>query len=220
VIRVKQAIAVLCLGIGLAGCGGKSAKQEAPAPAPAPAAPVSVPMVEVTANTLNLREQASTTAAVVGTLQRGDRVRAPEAEAGGWLYVEVPMGPSGYVASKFVRPVEAGAAPAPAPAPAPAAASASASGEASKNPPPPGSKLARVSTGMSEAQVVEILGPPTSQQNYVTGKAWIPYYYGPDTGRLDYRYKGLGIVVFSRNRYSGNTQVIRIDTDPNEDGYP
>ena len=73
---------------------------------------------------------------------------------------------------------------------------------------------------MSEAQVVEILGPPTSQQNYVTGKAWIPYYYGPDTGRLDYRYKGLGIVVFSRNRYSGQAQVVRIDSDPNEDGYP
>jgi hypothetical protein len=173
-------------------------------------------MVEVTANSLNIRETASTTGAVVGTLKRGDRARAPEAEAGGWLYVEVPAGPTGYVASKYVRAVEESAASAP----APAAASAPASGETSARPPPPGSKLARVTNGMSEAQVVEILGPPTSQQNYQTGKAWIPYYYGPDTGRLDYRYKGLGSVVFSRNRYSGGTKVVRVDSDPNEDGYP
>jgi hypothetical protein len=217
--RVKVVLAFGCLGLALAGCGGKTAK-ETPPPAAAPAPQASVPMVEVTANTLNIREQASPTGAVVGTLKRGDRVRAPEAASGGWQYVEVPSGPSGYVASKYVRAVEGSAATAPAPAPAPTAASAPASGEASKSPPPPGSKLARVSNGMSEAQVVEILGPPTSQQNYVTGKAFIPHYYGSDASRLDYRYKGLGIVAFSRNRYSGNAQVVRVDSDPNEDGYP
>ena len=73
---------------------------------------------------------------------------------------------------------------------------------------------------LSEAQVIEILGPPTSQQNYVTGKAWIPWYYGPDTSRLDYRYKGVGLISFSRNRYSGAAQVVRVDADPNEDGLP
>jgi uncharacterized protein YgiM (DUF1202 family) len=217
--RAKVILALGCMGLAMAGCGGKTAK-ETPPPAPAAAPPVAIPMVEVTANTLNIREQASATGAVVGTLKRGDRVRAPEAASGGWQYVEVPSGPSGYVASKYVRAVEGSAATAPAPAPAQTAASAPASGEAPKSPPPPGSKLARVSNGMSEAQVVEILGPPTSQQNYMTGKAWVPFYYGPDTGRLDYRYKGLGIVVFSRNRYSSNTQVIRVDSDPNEDGYP
>jgi hypothetical protein len=219
----KLVMAFACIGIALAGCSSKSPEAAAPAPAPAAAPqPASVPMIEVTATSLNIRETASPTGAVVGTLKRGDRARAPEAEAGGWQYVEVPSGPSGYVASKYVRAVEGGAAPAPAPppAPAPSAASAPASGEVSKSPPPPGSKLARVSNGMTEAQVVEILGPPTSQQNYQTGKQWIPYYYGPDTGRLDYRYKGLGIVVFSRNRYSGGTKVVRVDSDPNEDGYP
>ena len=73
---------------------------------------------------------------------------------------------------------------------------------------------------MTEAQVIEILGAPTSQQNYVTGKAFIPMYYGTDTSRLDYRYKGVGLVVFSRNQYSGGTKVIRVDADPNEDGFP
>ncbi len=211
--RSKVVIALACIGIALGGCSRKAPEAAAPAPA-APQA--SVPVVEVTANSLNVRETASATGAVVGTLKRGDRARAPEAESGGWLYVEVPAGPTGYVASKFVRAVEESAAPAP----APAAASAPASGETSARPPAPGSKLARVTNGMSEAQVVEVLGAPTSQQNYMTGKSWIPYYYGPDTGRVDYRYKGLGMVVFSRNRYSGATKVIRVDSDPNEDGHP
>ena len=48
---------------------------------------------------------------------------------------------------------------------------------------------------------------------------WIPYYYGPDTRRVDYKYKGVGRVVFGRNRYSGATKVIRVDADSTEDGY-
>ena len=63
--RSKVILALGCIGLSLAGCGGKAAK-ETPPPAPAPQA--AVPMVEVTANTLNIREQASTTGAVVGTL--------------------------------------------------------------------------------------------------------------------------------------------------------
>jgi hypothetical protein len=122
------------------------------------------------------------------------------------------------VASQYVRTVE-GAAPAPAAAPAASSSSAAAAAPAARAP-APGSKLARVQVGMSEAQVIEILGPPTSQQNYVTGKAWIPWYYGPDTSRLDYRYKGVGLISFSRNRYSGAAQVVRVDADPNEDGLP
>ena len=73
---------------------------------------------------------------------------------------------------------------------------------------------------MTEPQVVEIMGAPTTQQNYVTGKAFIPFYYGPDTSRLDYRYKGVGLIVFTRNRYSNQTEVIRTDYDPTEDGVP
>jgi len=54
----------------------------------------------------------------------------------------------------------------------------------------------------------------------MTGKAFIPHYHGPDAHRLDYRYKGVGIVVFNRNRYSSVVKVIRVEADPNEDGYP
>lgn len=219
--RSRIVIALALSGAVLVGCAGRRA-EEAKA-APAAAAQPSTPIVEVTASTLNIRATASPTGAVVGALKRGDRANAPQAASGGWLYVETDAGAKGYVASQYVRAVEApaSAAPAAAPTAAPSApAPAEKKAKAPAKPAPPGSKLAKVTNGMSEAQVIEILGAPTSQQNYMTGKAWIPYYYGSDTSRMDYRYKGVGIVVFSRSRYSGGTKVIRVDYDPSEDGLP
>lgn len=84
--------------------------------------------------------------------------------------------------------------------------------------PPSGSSLAKVQRGMSAEQVREILGEPTSTNAYMTGKAFIPFYYGTDTARTDWKYKGLGRVVFSRNQYTGSLKVIRVDYNPNESG--
>jgi hypothetical protein len=86
-------------------------------------------------------------------------------------------------------------------------------------PPPAGSTLAKVQLEMPPAQVREIMGAPTSENTYQTGKAWIPYYYGSDTMRTEWAYKGVGRVVFGTNRYSGKQKVTRIDYDPSEDGY-
>lgn len=218
-----RAVLVLgvCAGLALAGCAKKQPADASAAAAAAPAA-AAVPMVEITAKSLNLRATASPTGTVVGSLKQGEQVSAPQPASGGWQYVETPAGLKGYVSSQYVRPVAsaAPAAAAPAAAPAPAATPEPAKKEASARPPAPGTPLARVTMGMTEAQVIEILGAPTSQQSYVTGKAFIPMYYGTDTSRMDYRYKGVGIVVFSRNQYSGGTKVIRVDADPNEDGVP
>ena len=52
----------------------------------------------------------------------------------------------------------------------------------------------------------------------MTGKAWIPFYFGPDATRTDWMYKGQGRVVFSRNKYSGALKVIRILYNPAEAG--
>jgi hypothetical protein len=84
--------------------------------------------------------------------------------------------------------------------------------------PPASSPLAKVSTGMTASEVRGKLGEPTGESTYPTGKNWIPFYYGPDTMRTDWKYKGQGRVVFSHNQYSGAMKVIRIDYDPNEDG--
>jgi outer membrane protein assembly factor BamE (lipoprotein component of BamABCDE complex) len=82
--------------------------------------------------------------------------------------------------------------------------------------PPAGSELTKVQVGMSDTDVRRILGDPDSSNAYTTGKAWIPYYYGPDTSRSDWMYKGQGRVVFSRNQYSGAMKVIRVMYNPSE----
>ena len=84
--------------------------------------------------------------------------------------------------------------------------------------PPANSKLAKVRVGMKPEQVKEIMGDPTSESTYMTGKMWIPFYFGP-THQTDWKYKGLGRVVFVNNRWSGAIQsVTRIDYDPAEPG--
>jgi hypothetical protein len=82
--------------------------------------------------------------------------------------------------------------------------------------PPASSKLAKVQPDMNDIEVRKIMGEPDDANAYMTGKAWIPFYYGPDTARTDWMYKGQGRVVFSRNRYSGGLKVIRVLYNPNE----
>jgi hypothetical protein len=79
-----------------------------------------------------------------------------------------------------------------------------------------GSKLSKVTAGMNDTQVRAVMGEPTNANAYMTGKAFIPYYYGPDTSRTDWMYTGQGRVVFSRNRYSGGLKVIKVMANPNE----
>jgi hypothetical protein len=82
--------------------------------------------------------------------------------------------------------------------------------------PPPGSPLAGVQIGSNDTDVRKIMGEPDRSNAYMTGKAWIPYYYGSDTSRTDWMYSGQGRVVFSRNRYSGGLKVIKVLYNPNE----
>ncbi len=81
---------------------------------------------------------------------------------------------------------------------------------------PPNSPLAKIKLGMNDNDVRKILGEPDNSNAYMTGKAFIPYYYGSDTARSDWMYKGVGRVVFSRNRYSGALKVIRLIHNPDE----
>ncbi len=81
---------------------------------------------------------------------------------------------------------------------------------------PAGSALAKVNVGMNDAEVRKLLGDPDNANAYMTGKSWIPFYYGPDTHRTDWMYRGQGRVVFSRNPYSGALEVIHVLYDPNE----
>jgi hypothetical protein len=87
-------------------------------------------------------------------------------------------------------------------------------------PAPAGSKLAQVRLGMTKKQVKDILGPPTDENSYSTGKAWIPFYFGNDARRTSYFYQGVGRVVFADGNVfgGGQSEVVRVDADPSEPG--
>src|SRR5262245_15417576 len=93
--------------------------------------------------------------------------------------------------------------------------------EAQYPPPPPKSKMAQITPDMREAQVMKIMGPPDDSKAYVTGKAFIPYYYGPDSTRFAAYWKGQGRVIFQGGNAwgAGRGKVVRVEYDPSEDGY-
>lgn len=90
--------------------------------------------------------------------------------------------------------------------------------EATSAPVPASSKLARVKVGMNDVEVRKAIGEPDNLTNYMTGKAWIPFYFGGDTHRTEWIYTGVGRVVFSRNRWSGGLTVIELIHNPSEQG--
>lgn len=108
------------------------------------------------------------------------------------------------------QPVPSGSLSAPAP-------------QAQPLPPPANSPLAKVSPGMGMREVTELIGRPTDIVVRRTGKMFIPYYYGPDKGRIIWLYKGQGKVVFSTPGASWMQEEIPrvriIEYDPNEVGY-
>ena len=87
--------------------------------------------------------------------------------------------------------------------------------------PVPGSKFTQLKIGMSMKQVTDLVGQPTDQGAYMTGKAWIPFYFGSDRHRFELLYKGVGRLIFAGgnlgNLSGGN--LIWIIHSANETGY-
>lgn len=90
-----------------------------------------------------------------------------------------------------------------------------------KIPIPPDSPFAKIKVGMSEGEVVSILGQPTFAGAYATGKNFIPFHFsGSDNVRKAMHYKGQGIIVVSNDSaYSSGYSVSDIEYDPNEPGF-
>lgn len=81
---------------------------------------------------------------------------------------------------------------------------------------PKGHAFGKITKGMPDNEVRKLLGEPTDRRDYITGKQFIPWYYGKDTSRSDWFYKGKGRIVFVRNRYSGSLTVIEVHYDPTQ----
>lgn len=62
--------------------------------------------------------------------------------------------------------------------------------------PPAEHPFAKVQPGMKFDEAVQILGKPTSERAFCTGKHYIPFYYGRDRAYTEYYYQGQGVVVF------------------------
>ena len=71
----------------------------------------------------------------------------------------------------------------------------------------PNSRFSKLQIGMPVRQVVDLIGPPTDQGGYVTGRAFNPFYWGSDRTRFEMAYKGQGRLVFASDggfgRYGG-----------------
>lgn len=84
-----------------------------------------------------------------------------------------------------------------------------------------GSKFTQIKIGMSIKQVTDIVGQPTDQGAYITGKAFIPFFWGSDRYRHELLYKGQGRLIFAGgnlgNMSGGN--LIWIIHSANESGY-
>jgi hypothetical protein len=87
--------------------------------------------------------------------------------------------------------------------------------------PAPNAAFTKLQIGMSMKQVVDLVGQPTDQGAYVTGKAWIPFYFGSDRHRFEMVYKGQGRLIFaggSLGNFTGGN-LIWIIHSATEGGY-
>lgn len=86
--------------------------------------------------------------------------------------------------------------------------------------PAPGSKFPLLKIGMPMKQVTDLVGQPTDQGSYVTGKAWIPFFHGSGTSRTELVYKGWGRLIFdSKAGFDSGANLIWIINSANESGY-
>ena len=92
-------------------------------------------------------------------------------------------------------------------------------GEITGNPAPKG-KFTKLQIGMSMKQVMDMAGPPSDQGAYVTGKAWIPFFFGSDRYRHELVYEKSGRLVFAGSGgFDSNAHLIWIIHNPNEVRY-
>ena len=82
------------------------------------------------------------------------------------------------------------------------------------------SKLKGYGIAPPQQQVIDLIGQPTDQGAYVTGKAFIPFYFGSDKTRWEMVYKGQGRLIFSNQSGFGTGYYLTwVIHNANEGGY-
>lgn len=85
--------------------------------------------------------------------------------------------------------------------------------------PAPGSKFTQLKIGMPMKQVTDLIGEPTDQGAYITGKAFIPFFFGGDRYRYEMAYKGQGRLVFAGKSMGTGGNLIWIIHNKTDSGY-
>jgi hypothetical protein len=93
--------------------------------------------------------------------------------------------------------------------------------------PPADSPFGKLKIGMTYAEVIAIVGKPSSESSWCTGKHRIPFYFGDDRGRAQALFKGMGKLDFNATistgmfgRCSGDQplDLVYIEFDPTNSG--
>ncbi|MHB1320021.1 MAG: hypothetical protein ACYCY0_00425 [Acidithiobacillus ferrivorans] len=82
--------------------------------------------------------------------------------------------------------------------------------------PAPGTPFSKLKIGMSRRQVEQLIGFPDHTSSHITGKQFIPFYFGGDTRRTEASYKGQGVLTYDNNSQFGSTDtllIITVDTN-------
>ena len=79
-----------------------------------------------------------------------------------------------------------------------------------------------IKEGMGMAEVYDLVGEPTATTSRLTGKQWIPFNFkGADNVRTVALYKGQGRIVFANeSNFSSGWNVIKVELNEKESGYP
>ncbi len=85
--------------------------------------------------------------------------------------------------------------------------------------PAPGSKFTKLQIGMNSMVAMSIVGQPDSDGAHLTGKVFIPFFYGSDRFRYEAVYKGMGRLIFAGSAgFDSNSHLIWIIHNMNETG--
>ncbi len=85
---------------------------------------------------------------------------------------------------------------------------------------PTDSDFAKVAMGMTKQELLETIGEPGDKRSRPTAKSLLPFYYGGDSIRSEWFYKGQGrITLVGGNAAGSKTLKVRLIVyDPTEDG--